>query len=125
MRLLLILLSIFLIDVDVRAVDKPQAAPKAAPKKAAQKKQDQESEGDLRLKIKDIKKLIASDRDVLDKTQFKNNQNTMYNDNIVDRRKLAVEYGREIKVLQRRIAVHEGMLKRWESILIEKTGKLD
>lgn len=83
------------------------------------------SEGDLRLSIQDTKKLIDADNILLKAAEHRYNENHIYDTDRLKQQKIARADKREIKDLKKRMAVHTEMVKRWEALLINKTGKLN
>jgi hypothetical protein len=117
---------------------KPKEQPEAKPAEQApvklkdqvkpkdkSKSKDSFNEGEMRIKVRDMKKIIAQDKELLKKARISYTDIEIYKDVSLKQRRLARKYKSEMKVLQRRIAIHEGMVRRWEDILILRTGKLE
>lgn len=82
------------------------------------------SEGDLRIKIKSMQEIIEHDRGLLVLAEKNYDSYNNYDGDPIKNKRLARKYKGEVRSLKRRIAVHEGMVKQWESVLIQTTGKM-
>lgn len=115
----------------VEATEKKEtiSAPQKEPQPESQAKPQptmfqEPSEGRLRLGVQNIHKLIASDKAKLHVAKQNYDVYNTFDGDPIANKKLARKYKNEIKILTRRIATHEGMVKTWETDLVEKTGRL-